>query len=106
MYDSSTLVSITSEEEQRFIEQFRKDQGIGTNYIWLGGRKTSKSGTWKWDDGSKYDYKNWSRNQDLGVDGLCMYLHTSDKWYDAKCENGVWNIKNFACKKIRKFRVD
>ena len=60
-YESATLVSITSEEENQFVVNFRKDQGIDT-YIWLGARK---NGTWKWDDGSSYDYKNWASGEDI-----------------------------------------
>ena len=105
MYDSATLLSITSEEEQRFIEKFRKDQGAGgSKHIWLGGRK---SGTWKWDDGSSYDYKNWSGGEELGKNGVCNYLNSYDnKWYDVPCEkSSTWQIDNFVCKKSSKYRV-
>ena len=102
-YDSATLVSITSEEEQQFVVNFRKEQGINA-YTWLGGRKM---GTWKWDDGSSYDYKNWhSAEEELGNDGLCNYLHTNSKWHDAKCETNGWGIQNFVCKKNRKYHMN
>ena len=101
-YDSATLVSITSEEENQFVVNFRKDQGIDT-YIWLGARK---NGTWKWDDGSSYDYENWASGEDLGNNGLCNYLHTDNKWYDATCETNFWGITNFVCKKNRKYHIN
>ena len=102
--DSATLASITSENEQHFLEKYRDDQGFEHNDMWIGGQK--KDGTWKWDDGSSFSYENWADGQEPTF-GSCNILLTSDrynkidnKWYAISCTNSHYSL--VACKKIRK----
>ena len=54
------LVTITSQEEQRFIEELI-NRGNKNQYL-LGATDEEKEGTWRWVTGEKWDYSNWDKN--------------------------------------------
>jgi len=53
------LLTITSKEEQEFIESYIKEKEFTENSFWLGATDKDKEGTWKWITGEKFDYSNW-----------------------------------------------
>lgn len=54
------LATITSAEEQAFIESFLPEPYTKRQY-WLGA--TFESGSWEWVTGETFEYTNWDRNQ-------------------------------------------
>lgn len=63
------LVTITSLEEQKFIESIP----LNNNCIWLGGRTENKE--WKWVTGEKFEYTNWASEE--GKETKLSYMLTS-----------------------------
>ena len=76
------LATVTSEGEERFIEQillyYRKKMG----FYWLGATDEKKEGTWEWVTGEEFSYNNWEfyyepDNRYRGVDGNANWLSIS-----------------------------
>lgn len=89
------LVTISSSDEQEFIENFLKEEGEKNNY-WLGGYKNS-SNLWQWLTGEPFDYTNWANGQPdsyrpYGASGeedtLMMYKEENEK---NPAPLGKWN---------------
>jgi len=61
---SGHLVTITSAQEQQFIEDFVLNEGIGHNYA-IGARRASMpGGPWEWITGEAWgEYENWAAGQ-------------------------------------------
>ena len=102
--DSATLASITSENEQQFLAKYRHDQGFGGSHMWIGGKR--KNGTWKWEDGSSFSYKNWSDGQEESSGygpNPCILMELNGKWHAYSCS---YMLGVFACKTISKYHVN
>ncbi|KAH7696245.1 Low affinity immunoglobulin epsilon Fc receptor, partial [Aphelenchoides avenae] len=69
-----SLVSIHSEDQQRFIEGLL--QSDSAHPVWIGLHDAFKNGTWKWIDGTPLDYKNWGPSQPNNEDGaqFCVLM--------------------------------
>ena len=85
---SSTLITITSEEEQNYlVAMLNKHHGIGRN-VWLGLEYVNNS--FKWLDGNELKYENWSENAVKDGNSKCVQISLSDnehgKWTDDLCE--------------------
>lgn len=64
------LLYTNNEEEQEFIKTFIKNGQ--RDWYYIGGQK--KNGVWKWENGSKADFINWSANADSWTGtNLMMY---------------------------------
>jgi hypothetical protein len=103
------LATITSESEQRFIEQLANSSMWYRETLWLGGFQPSGSpepdGSWQWVTGEPFTYSNWYRSLLTGEllepnddspylnDGKGEYL--SEMYPDIVGSNGVptryWN---------------
>ena len=69
------LVTITSKEEQSFIEDFLKAQKDYQPHTWIGFSDDQEEGKWVWVTDEKTEYTNWS-------DG------NPSNWYDT--QNFAW----------------
>ncbi|MDO5804194.1 MAG: stalk domain-containing protein [Clostridia bacterium] len=70
------LATITSENEQRFIESLLTEEHQG---YWLGGTGEPNSKNWKWITDEKWEYSNW----DIGepnYSGEYLQIYTNGKW--------------------------
>ena len=95
----SNLTSILSIKEQSFISDLITVKSPGKK-VWIGGKQIQDQ--WIWDEGSRFGYTNWYRNEpDSGEN--CMYIHHDKKyaWHDANCgtKGKRWAISVFLCKK-------
>ena len=85
------LVSITTQEEQKAIEELL-ESGTRNNY-WIGAMKDSNNG-WNWVTGEDFKYQNWGNNQPDNFhdieNALMIYRNTNPK--DIKASKfGAWN---------------
>ncbi|MCP4121472.1 MAG: hypothetical protein GY751_06930, partial [Bacteroidetes bacterium] len=57
------LATITSAEEQQFIEDLLISSGAPTGAYWFGLVETGTEGIYTWDNGESLSYTNWDNNQ-------------------------------------------
>ncbi|MCP4351694.1 MAG: hypothetical protein GY795_40020, partial [Desulfobacterales bacterium] len=57
------LATITSAEEQQFIENLLISSGAPTGAYWFGLVETGTEGIYTWDNGESLSYTNWDNNQ-------------------------------------------
>ncbi|CAL1160147.1 unnamed protein product [Cladocopium goreaui] len=62
---SAHLVSISSAEEQDFVQRL-----CGSNMCWLGLEEASKSERWRWIDGSSLTFENWQQGEPNNYGGI------------------------------------
>lgn len=78
------LVTITSAEEQAFIENYMSSISF-TNYAWIGAYTDSVN--WKWVTGEEFEYTNWNAGEPNCTDGVEFFAHLNHsnnigKWND------------------------
>ncbi|XP_070560960.1 C-type lectin LmsL-like [Ptychodera flava] len=96
---NSHLVSIHSVDENDFVFAF---QG-GFNNMWIGLNDAAETGTYRWSDGSPFDFYTWQPDQPDHSCGLrcssdCVEMAAwssySDRWNDEDCDQN----RRFICK--------
>jgi len=88
------LVTITSAEEQKFIEDYINEKGYKNKRFWLGFSDATKEGTWSWVTGESNKYANWGKSLDNGYSGTQDYaaLVGFNTSYNGKKVNfGQWD---------------
>lgn len=74
------LVTITSSEEQDFIESLDSTTCIGEWSVWIGLSRPEGTGPWTWITGEPYEYTHWDNNEPSG-DGSCVAMRTKNYGY-------------------------
>jgi len=96
----SHLASVTSDAIHQYVLEGMKRRGL--DFVWLGGTDKDEEGTWKWADGSPFEFTNWlwgEPNNWIGngprEDEDCMYMETflrlnrtedRGKWNELRCD--------------------
>ena len=88
------LVTITTKNEQKFVEKLLKSQGKTDEYYWIGLTDKDDEGNWsKWVTGEKVNYSNWGKsepddrnNQDYGAIATGLFQESGHK-----IKNGQWD---------------
>ena len=76
-----------------------KSRGFGRT--WIGGNDIDEEGTWKWTDGSPFEFTFWRsgepNNHNHNED--CMMHGFPGKWNDGPCTGWTKYIDGFLCSK-------
>ena len=68
----------------------------GLSHTWMGGNDIDEEGTWKWTDGSPFDFTFWYSGEPNNHGGEdCMHHGYGDKWNDRPCSDSL----TFLCSK-------
>ena len=56
---------------------------------WIGLTDSSLEGTFVWEDGTSFDYNNWSPNEPSGgnSEADCVHLYANGMWNDRQCND-------------------
>ncbi|XP_078530693.1 CD209 antigen-like protein C isoform X2 [Lissotriton helveticus] len=102
--NNSDLVSITSKEEQLYLESTR-----GNNYYWIGLTNDKPGGHWHYADGSAYKEPFfWAPNQPGNrktlekETELCAEMYDGGRWYERICTLHLKWICKKQCDRIKK----
>lgn len=106
---SGYLATITTQEEQNFIQQYlaqvtagataANDAGEPTTWekeVWIGATDSRFEGDWEWANGEKFEYTNWGTNQpddSWGQDYGVMLNHLREG-SDYSITAGQWDDSN------------
>ena len=84
---SSTLITIGSLNEQKFIEKLVQKYNTLSDRVWIGLEWNDNS--FKWMDGSDNKYENWDKNAVKNGNNKCVQMSSSNfglgKWTDDDC---------------------
>ena len=84
---NGSLAAVTSMKIHNFLTKDDRN----TRY-WIGGSDREKEGTWKWEDGSEWDFTNWASQPRQQPDNInnenCLQIYHSSAnngWNDFNC---------------------
>ena len=87
------LVTITSAEEQQFIEALNNDN----QSVWIGCERTEEAETWKWITDEAFSFSNWSDGEPNNYNGNeTKGAIRPDKWNDFN-EDSSGEVNGFLC---------
>jgi len=104
--ENANLASITSEAINQYVLEGMRTRNL--SYIWIGGNDKDEEGTWKWVDGSPFEFTFWGfgepnnfgGNEDCMVHGWPSWRNTDgwgpNMWNDYHCKT---NVKGLICGK-------
>ena len=109
MGESGYLATITSQEEQDFIQSYVLTQSSDdSSHAWLGGYQPTQTsgGAWEWITGETWNFTNWATGEpNFGSGGEyylmlyqiddAAYSFNFGEWNDAPLDNGPENPRNF-----------
>lgn len=100
---TATLVSILSTEEQDFLENYIFKKRGAQNSVWLGAKRNQNNKTtFLWDDGNKFDFSNWDKDDKHLEGDDCVEMTPQDAYY-AEDKQGKW--KDVHCTGSKKNQV-
>ena len=86
------LASITDQNIDNYI--WNKIQTTTERSVWVGGTDKEEEGTWKWSDGSVWDFTNWpakpnnyKKQHCLAIMKMKPYSTIKDGWHDTWCDH-------------------
>ena len=93
--ENGHLASITSDAINQYVLEGMNSRGFGST--WIGGNDIDEEGTWKWTDGSPFDFTFWDRGQpdNWGGNEHCMHHGFFGHWNDQSCSDSL----TFLCRK-------
>jgi hypothetical protein len=89
------LAVVTGAEEAAFIAEL-----CNGRYMFLGASDAEEEGSWRWVDGSPWEYTNWMKGQPNDYTGSEDYLATYDggAWVDVDgAGDGFWMPTGYIC---------
>lgn len=101
--EDSRLLTVDFEDKQKFVEEFLESNSIVDN-VWIGLQNVN--GTYRWSDGSKFQYSNLRKDNLKSDESHCVQIQTESskfgQWSEESCskKNGV------ICEKIQKWSLD
>jgi hypothetical protein len=93
--DGAHLAVVTSAEEATFIAELCDDR-----YMYLGASDHEEERTWKWVDGTPWEFTHWMRGQPNDYSGSEDYLATYDggEWVDVDHSGeDFWMPSGYIC---------
>ena len=80
------LASVLTQEEQEEVKV-----AAGGNDIWIGGSDQHQEGSWRWTDGSQWNFTNWGDGAgNVGNSWNCVQLFTdASSWFEYNCEHTI-----------------
>ena len=93
--ENGHLASITSDAINQYVLEGMNSKDFG--YTWIGGNDIDEEGTWKWTDGSPFEFTFWHPGQPTNYGGNehCMHHGFGGKWNDGPCSGPL----TFLCSK-------
>ena len=88
------LVTITSEEEQTFIETYMNSQSFSSR-AWIGAY--SDSVKWQWITDEEFDYTNWLPGEPNCSSGTEFFAHLDDGYFGGWNDVSPFYAKYFIC---------
>jgi hypothetical protein len=87
---TSTLITISSYEEQEFLANFLFNENKVVDSIWLGAKK-SDSNAFKWTDGSNMKFTNWAENNPTTESNTeCVEMKSKFSFFGSEKFEGKW----------------
>lgn len=82
------LMTVTSQEEEDFLENQLKNYGVTKDNYWLGATDIGHTGTWSWVTGEEFKYSKWDSGEpNNGRGGTEHYMGLYYEGYN----KGYWN---------------
>jgi len=96
--ENAHLASITSDSISKYVEEGIRSRNL--TGVWIGANDKDKEGTWKWTDGSPFEYTNWYPGQPNSYygDGEDCAQQLFGFWADVPCTD--WSKGLLCGKKI------
>ena len=83
------LASITSNSINQYVFEGRTSRGV-VGFTWLGGNDIDKEGTWRWTDGSAFEFTSW-RSGEPNNNIIGPFVDGEDCLHVADPKNNLWN---------------
>ncbi|KAM6894704.1 ladderlectin-like [Lycodopsis pacificus] len=90
VFVGGNLASIHSYEQNHFLRSLTEDGTNSFPLTWIGANDAVHQTAWLWSDGSKCDYENWTRYEQLNeLDRRCLQMNygLDKKWTNGVCNN-------------------
>lgn len=100
--DDSHLLSISSQEKQKFLENFFKSNSVVDN-VWIGLKFVQ--GLYLWTDGTEYEYINWESGNPKYNESYCVQILTESTKFGLWSEESCLKKNLVICEKIQSWTM-